>query len=190
MFRQVVVIDRLLGGEFSTYGLQAARLATLPDEERSDPMATVFPKVTKCTFHNFGSSGTVQRFDGMCVLPINMLNDKIFLVVWLWLFLLLVITSLHLVFRLATILSSQVRISYLRVVVPALPGPSCRHLQHRLAFGDWLLISMLGGQLELKQFHSLLLELERVGRQQLVEQLEQQLPSAPSYSLQSSVQCL
>ena len=73
---QVVVIDRLLGGEFSTYGLQAARLATLPDEERcriallfavisctfrSDPMATVFPKVTKCTFHNFGSSGTVQR---------------------------------------------------------------------------------------------------------------------------------
>ena len=49
---------------------------------------------------------------------------------------------------------------------------------------------MLGGQLELKQFHSLLLELERVGRQQLVEQLEQQLPSAPSYSLQSSVQCL
>ena len=55
-----------------------------------------------------------------------------------------------------------------------------------------LLISMLGGQLELKQFHSLLLELERAGGQQLAEQLEQleQLPSAPSYSLQSSVQCL
>jgi hypothetical protein len=33
----------------------------LDDEERLDPMVTVFPKVTKCVFHNFGASGTIQR---------------------------------------------------------------------------------------------------------------------------------
>ena len=29
-------------------------------EDREDPMARVFPKVTKCTFHKFGPSGTVE----------------------------------------------------------------------------------------------------------------------------------
>ena len=73
---QIYLLDRLLGGEFSTYGLQASRdisnsiltmivkvlqFALLDDEERTDPMVRIFPKVTKCTFHNFGASGTIQQ---------------------------------------------------------------------------------------------------------------------------------
>ena len=43
------------------YLFQVLSLAMLDDEERDDPMARIFPKVTKCTFHNFGVSGTVQK---------------------------------------------------------------------------------------------------------------------------------
>jgi len=41
-------------------------------EDRIDPMATVFPRVTKCTFFKYGPSGSVQTHDAICVLPINM----------------------------------------------------------------------------------------------------------------------
>ena len=72
---QVYLIDSMLGGEFSTFGInvchaqyfnstsysQVLSFAMLDDEERTDPMARIFPKITKCTFNNFGASGTVQK---------------------------------------------------------------------------------------------------------------------------------
>ena len=58
---QIYLIDRLLAGEFSSYGLNVLRFALMDDEERTDPMVRIFPKVTKCTFHNFGVSGSIQQ---------------------------------------------------------------------------------------------------------------------------------
>ena len=44
-------------------------------EDRVDPMSRIFPRLTKCTFNKFGPSGTVQRRDAMCVLPVNIINE-------------------------------------------------------------------------------------------------------------------
>jgi hypothetical protein len=41
--------------------VKVLHFAMLDDEERTDPMVKIFPKVTKCTFHNFGASGTIQQ---------------------------------------------------------------------------------------------------------------------------------
>jgi hypothetical protein len=39
-------------------------------------MAKVFPKVTKCTFHKYGPSGTVEKKDGLCVLVSILSNSR------------------------------------------------------------------------------------------------------------------
>ena len=36
----------------------------------------LFPKMSKCNMHIYGPSGTLQNFDAMCVLPLNILHDK------------------------------------------------------------------------------------------------------------------
>merc|ERR1712172_371460 len=74
---QIYFMDFFLGGEFTTYGTDVLAMTELNQEEREDPMARVFPKMTKCTFHKFGPSGTVEKFDGLCVLPLNIINEKI-----------------------------------------------------------------------------------------------------------------
>ena len=60
-------------------------------------------QVTKCTFHNFGASGTIQQFDGLCILPINMINDKIYIGIWFWLFILLLLSIGFMVYRKAIV---------------------------------------------------------------------------------------
>ena len=31
----------------------------------------IFPRMTKCTFHKFGTSGEIEKHDAMCILPLN-----------------------------------------------------------------------------------------------------------------------
>ena len=38
----------------------------------------IFPRMTKCTFHKFGSSGEIEKHDAMCILPINIGQQILF----------------------------------------------------------------------------------------------------------------
>ena len=38
--------------------------------------------MTKCTFHKFGSSGEIEKHDAMCILPLNIVNEKIYIFLW------------------------------------------------------------------------------------------------------------
>merc|ERR1712203_73650 len=91
---QIFFMDFFLGGEFTTYGTDVIAMTERQQEDRDDPMSRVFPKVTKCTFHKFGPSGTVEKFDGLCVLPLNIINEKIYVFLWFWFVLLSLLTIL------------------------------------------------------------------------------------------------
>lgn len=106
---QLYFMNFFLGGQFFTYGTDVLRISEMPIEERVDPMAKVFPKVTKCTFNNYGPSGTVETKDGLCVLAINIINEKIYIFLWFWFLTLVCWTGVHLLVRVMTIAMSSVR---------------------------------------------------------------------------------
>jgi membrane protein required for beta-lactamase induction len=66
-------------------------------------------QVTKCTFHKFGPSGTVEKFDGLCVLPLNIINEKIYVFLWFWFILVSAVTAVQIVYRLVTLLVPSLR---------------------------------------------------------------------------------
>ena len=51
--------------------------------------------MTKCTFHKYGASGTVQTIDGLCILPLNIINEKIYVFIWFWFIFLAIISAIH-----------------------------------------------------------------------------------------------
>ena len=107
-----------------------------------------------------------------------MINDKIYITLWFWLFLLLILSSLHMVFRfysqlirtfgykysarLCTILSPKVRVAYLKSLAPNLSTRTCQHLMNILSFGDWLILVMMSQHLDIKLFADILQEIKNV----------------------------
>ena len=78
-------INLFLGGMFTTYGSMVWEISNMDPTDRRDPMNLVFPKVAKCNFYRMGASGTEQNRDAMCVLPVNIFNEKIYIFLWFWL---------------------------------------------------------------------------------------------------------
>ena len=74
-----------------------------------NPMDSVFPKVAKCDFHQIGASGTEEKVDTMCVLPLNVVNEKMYYFLWLWYICLAVAGIVNIAYRIVTYCSTRVR---------------------------------------------------------------------------------
>ncbi|UXI21518.1 speckle targeted PIP5K1A-regulated polyA polymerase [Sarcoptes scabiei] len=107
---QMLFINWLLNGEFSRYGLDVLQFLDNNDSsQRTDPMSKIFPKMTKCTFRRFGPSGDVVKTDHLCLLPLNILNEKMFVVFWFWLYIVLLFSIGSLIYRVVVMLFPYAR---------------------------------------------------------------------------------
>ncbi|KAI4501260.1 hypothetical protein M0802_003633 [Mischocyttarus mexicanus] len=145
---QIYFMDFFLDGEFSTYGSEVVRFTELEPEERNDPMSRVFPKVTKCTFHKYGASGTVQKFDGLCVLPLNIVNEKIYVFLWFWFIILAVLSGLSLAYRLAVLAGPKLRLMLLRTHSRLSDKHDIEMITQKCQIGDWFILYQLGKNID------------------------------------------
>lgn len=94
----IIFVDKFLGGAFLTYGTDVLRFSNMNQENRSDPMVEIFPRLTKCIFHKYGPSGSIQKHDTLCVLALNILNEKIYIFLWFWFLLLAILSACAIVY--------------------------------------------------------------------------------------------
>ena len=76
----------------------------------------VFPRVTKCRFNKFGPSGSIQELDALCVLPLNMYNEKIFVFLWFWFSIVAILCFYSIVVKIVLIVCPFARFHYIRFV--------------------------------------------------------------------------
>jgi len=155
---QMWVMDRFLGGEFSSYGWKVIQFTEWDWSVRFDPMIKVFPRLTKCTFHRYGSSGDVQRHDAMCILPINIINEKIYVFLWFWFYFLAIVSVLALVWRLATILVPKLRVMATRSRCRLVNQEALEEICHKTKVGDWFVFDLLSKNLDPLNYRDLVVD--------------------------------
>ncbi|XP_015588498.1 innexin inx2 [Cephus cinctus] len=159
---QIYLLDLFLEGQFTKYGPAVAAFATETNPfQRVDPMARLFPKVAKCTFHTFGSAGSTQTHDALCVLPLNVVNEKIFVFIWFWFFFLAVIGATMLIYRIIVFSQPWARIYLLRASARVMSHTMAETVVRTLQFGDWFLLQQLAHNLNPIIYRELIRELAR-----------------------------
>jgi len=145
---QIYFMDTFLGNEFTTYGSDVVKFTEQEPEDRIDPMALVFPKVTKCTFHKYGPSGTVQKFDGLCVLPVNIVNEKIMIFLWFWFIIVAVLTGAALIYRVAVVMLGSFRLYLLRARSRLADPGDIQSINDKFQIGDWWVLYQMSKNMD------------------------------------------
>merc|ERR1712008_670248 len=98
-----------------------------------------------------GASGEVEKHDALCILPLNIVNEKIYIFLWFWFLILGVLSALVVVYRLVIIISPRMR-AYLLYI---------RFRLKKSKMGDWFLFYMLGQNVDSIIFKEVMHELAR-----------------------------
>ncbi|XP_011299504.1 innexin inx7 [Fopius arisanus] len=156
---QIYITNWFLGGAFLSLGTRV--METDEWTSRMSPLDIVFPKVTKCTFHRYGPSGSVEQLDALCVMALNIVNEKIYVFLWFWYIILAVLSGIAIFWRIAALLlySRSGRFNCF-VFSMACPGKVTPWNTLRMArgyhFGDWLFLYYLAKNLDNHAFTELL----------------------------------
>ncbi|KAG8308151.1 innexin inx2-like [Homalodisca vitripennis] len=156
---QMYLMDSLLGGVFKTYGWEVYSFSSENEFDRVDPMALIFPKLTKCTFRGVGHSGTVIISDALCILSINAVNEKIVLVLWIWYIVLGLSTVITLLTRVPLFFSKRIRAFTLQMLMYNSHRIEAREIMYASSIGDWFMLSQVGKNVGPRIFQELIVDL-------------------------------
>lgn len=139
-----------LDGQFINYGPQVLDWAVhfANQSEISNPMNRMFPRMTKCRFKKYGDSGDISNYDILCLLPLNIVNEKIYLFIWFWYFALLLLMTMVIVYRIFIFVAVRLRAYFLKSRCQLSTTKSLKLICEKGNIGDWFLMYMLANNLD------------------------------------------
>ncbi|CAN7993210.1 unnamed protein product [Ixodes hexagonus] len=140
---QILLTDAFLGNMFTTLGTDVLKRHNMDTDQRNDPLVWAFPRMTKCSFHLFGSSGDVMKHDALCLLAQNIINEKIYIFLWFWWVVLAFLTGVQLGYRVITIALPNVREQLLRYRARMADRHMLESVSNRVSTSDWFVLYML-----------------------------------------------
>ena len=165
---QMFLLDRFLSGQFWEFGLNFLKYSNQSygedDNFKVTPLLKVFPRMTKCVFHKTGPSGDIEKYDAYCLLSVNHVNEKIFIVLWFWFVFLIICSVIGVLYRILTWLIIDLRILIIKKRCPMAPSLLIKQITVRSKAGDWFLLNLLSKNMDGFNFKKLVEEYQKAIR--------------------------
>ena len=122
-----------------------------------NPMCELFPKQVACYYSRYGMGGGLDSRHAMCILGQNMMNDKVFLLIWVWQGLLVLIGINRAMTRSFQLTSARVRFFLMKVKMDRYfrNNAHIKHIQHYIvncSIGDWFVLYQMSKNLNKRYF--------------------------------------
>ena len=166
------IIDKFLSGRFYSYGIDAmnyyAGNVKETDIKTSDdtvsvklnPMCSVFPTIVNCDFQFFGVTGQLEKRSNICILGQNLMNQKTFLILWIWFVVLLAVTICMIFYRLVTLALVDVQRNTIQYYAKSRDDEAVKKIELGLShIGNWFLLTQIGRNSDPYKFRQFLNEL-------------------------------
>ncbi|CAF4837910.1 unnamed protein product [Pieris macdunnoughi] len=155
---QVWIVNKFLHGSFISLGLNVMKFKHWGD--MTDPLELVFPKVTKCVFHKYGPSGSIQQHDALCVMALNIIHEKIYVILWFWFLFLFIASFLGVVWRFVSFFMFRRSLRFNEIVFRHISKSKFNpynviNVVNGCEFGDWLFLYYLAKNMKSATFHEL-----------------------------------
>jgi len=158
---QMFLTNRFLNSEFQDYGPRCLEYFSDTSKVKVSPLTDVFPKLTKCKFQTYGVSGTVQDIDAVCVLALNILNEKVYLFLWFWMVILTVITIIVFIFRTTLMFIPRFRVPLFQRRAHSVNTDDIKEVVRNIRIGDFFFLSLLAKNLDITAFRMFLAHLSK-----------------------------
>lgn len=136
---QISFMNVFIGEDFVLYGIYVLLFDQKAHPNTVNPMKQLFPTITKCTFKKYGPSGTVENYEGLCILTENVVNERIYIFLWFWFYVLAFVSATVVVYRIALLVSPALRLVIFRSWSLMNLPQEVKLVHERLYIGDWFL---------------------------------------------------
>ena len=92
--------------------------------------------------------GTVNKKDALCILGLNIINEKIYVTLWFWLVILACMTAVYLIYVVAIIAVPGLRRGMVTRKVRADHVDQAYHLVTNASTGDWFMIFLVSRNMD------------------------------------------
>ncbi|RWS31805.1 innexin inx2-like protein [Leptotrombidium deliense] len=145
---EIYLTNIFLNGLFITYGVDVICYFSLSAQQRQqtvNPMTKAFPLLAKCTFHRSGPEGGIETLRPLCQLPLNIMNERIFLVLWFVFWILAIINTILIVYRIVIVCSQRYRYRCLFTdnCKAYIDKDKRRIVIEKCSFSDWWIVHLI-----------------------------------------------
>ncbi|GBN31075.1 Innexin shaking-B [Araneus ventricosus] len=155
---QFFFLDLFFDGQFQDFGIKVVEFFSSDQSSavsgnvtvyvKGDPMIMLFPRVTKCIFRRYGRSSLIEVNDVLCVMALNVINEKIYLFLWFWLIALSFLTFLAVFMDWLLVVSPNTRIYTLQTRFYLVDEKLLKILVQKGSYGDWLMVDLIGQNID------------------------------------------
>jgi len=159
---QIFVTHAFLNYQYFDYGYLVYQYYSLDSETRSlkttfNPMCEVFPNVVACNFHRFGKGGHQETKNAICILGLNIINSKVFALLWLWHCVLVPVGVVRILTRAFQLCSKHLRLFLLKFEMDQYISNNKQrhHIEHYIlncSIGDWFVLSQMNKNMNKRFF--------------------------------------
>jgi len=159
---QIFVTHAFLNYQYFDYGYLVYQYYSLDSETRSlretfNPMCEVFPNVAACNWWRWGKDGGQELKNLICILGNNIINQKLFALLWVWHCVLVPVGVIRILTRLFQLCSPHLRIFLMKFEMDQYINNNKQQQNieqyiHKCSIGDWFVLYMMNKNMNKRFF--------------------------------------